>query len=151
MPHDKLVGVKAVYQKTKSLKEAHKELLTQFKKDVKAYKKMSNEQVNDIIRKGWGAAGILQGNKIIATKIPSMFHEYLEEEDSVKKKYYYCHCPRVRKELLNDSDIDSIYCNCGGGFYKDMWEYITGKSIDIKIIKNLFDGDEVCQFEITIP
>lgn len=150
MPHSKLTSVKETYKKTNSLKEAHKALLDVFKKDIKEYKKISDKQLTDILNKGWGAAGILIDDTIIATKIPSMFHEYFDETDITKKKYYYCHCPRVRKELLNNSDIDSIYCNCGGGFYSDIWEYITDKEVEIKVTKNLFDGDEVCQFTIKL-
>ena len=102
-----------------------------------------------IIEKGWGLAGIKQDDTIIATKIPSKFHQYMDETDPLKKKYYYYHCPRIRENLLNGADLDSIYCNCGGGFYVDIWIYITGKKVSIKITKSLFDGDDVCQFVIS--
>lgn len=150
MPHSKLDTVKEIYNQTRSIKQAHKALLDMFKRDIKEYKKLSNEQVDDIINKGWGAAGILREDYILATKIPSMFHEYFDETDDIMKKYYYCHCPRVRKELLTTSDIDSIYCNCGGGFYQDIWEYITNREVLIDVVKNLFDGEDVCQFEIRV-
>ncbi len=150
MPHEKLEGVKQIYESTQSIELAHTALLEMFKTDIKEYKKMSDDQLEEVLSKGWGAAGILQDDIIIATKIPSQFHDYLNETDDLKRKYYYCHCPRVRKELLENSDLDSIYCNCGGGFYSDIWEYITGKEIDIEVVKNLFDGDDVCQFKIKI-
>lgn len=35
-------------------------------------------------------------------------------------------------------------------FHQDIWEFITGQDVDIKVLKNLFDGDETCKFEITI-
>jgi len=150
MPHSKLKEVKELYHKTKSIHKARVALEQLFKNDIKKYKKMSDEQLDDVISKGWGAAGIMQGDDIIATKIPSMFHEYFAETDTKKKKFYYCHCPRVRKELLQNSELDSIYCNCGGGFYQDIWEYITNKEVKIDVQKNLFDGDDVCQFKIQI-
>lgn len=149
LPHVKLHEAKTIYDKTHSISEAREALEKSFKKDIKLYKNLTDNQVDEIISKGWGLAGIIQDNKIIATKIPSMFHEYFKETDPIKKKYYYCHCPRVRKELLKNSDLDSIYCNCGGGFYKDVWEYITSKPVEINILKNLFDGYDTCQFEIS--
>jgi hypothetical protein len=149
LPHKKLERAKAVYDKTFSIIETHKVLVEDFKADIKIYKNLSDSQVNDIIDKGWGLAGIIKDDKIIATKIPSAFHEYFNESDSLMKKYYYCHCPRIKKIIKENDFIDSIYCNCGGGFYKDVWEYITGKSVKISPLKTLFDGDDVCQFEIS--
>lgn len=149
LPHNKLINAKDIYNKTFSIFEAHKVLCEDFKADIKIYKSLTDDQVNDIIIKGWGLAGIIKDDKIIATKIPSAFHEYFNETDPLMKKYYYCHCPRIKKIIQENDFIDSIYCNCGGGFYKDVWEFITGKSVKIFPLKTLFDGDDVCQFEIS--
>lgn len=149
IPHQKLDRAKQVYEKTKSISKTRQVLEDDFKIDIKKYKKLSDEQVTTIIENGWGLAGIQKFDNIIATKIPSMFHEYFSETDEKKKKFYYCHCPRIRKNLLDTADIDSIYCNCGGGFYSDIWEYITGSPVEITVLKNLFDGDDVCQFLIS--
>lgn len=150
MPASNLDKVKEIYEKTGSLKEAHTALQKQFEKDIKSYKQLSDQELQGIVRKGWGAAGILKDDSIIATKIPSAFHKYFKEEDPVKSAYYYCHCPRVRKELLEKKELDSIYCYCGGGFYKNIWETITSKPVRITVLKNLFDNNEVCQFKIEI-
>jgi len=149
LPHVKLRNAKDVYDRTGSIELTRDQLEIDFRKDIKFYKSLTDQQVEEIVQKGWGLAGIYDGGKIIATKIPSFFHEYFEETDEVTKKYYYCHCPRVRKELLNGKSLDSIYCYCGGGFYKDVWEYITGKDVNIKLLKSLFKEDDVCQFEIS--
>jgi len=150
MPHEKLERAKQAYEVRQSIEDARAVLAEDFKRDIKQYKNLTDRQVEDIIERGWGSAGMYKDGKIIATKIPSLFHEYFNEQDKTKQKYYYCHCPRIRRNLLKEADIDSIYCNCGGGFYEDIWHYITGKEIDIKVLKNLFDGDEVCQFSIKI-
>ncbi len=149
IPHSKLERAKKVYERTNSISRTRQVLEEDFKVDIKEYKNITDEQVQMIINNGWGLAGTQKFNSIVVTKIPSMFHEYFEETDEFRKKFYYCHCPRVKKELLNHSNIDSIYCNCGGGFYKDIWEYITGNTVDITVLKNLFDGDDVCQFLIS--
>lgn len=150
-PHQKLDAIKDVYEMTKSIDRAHKELEAMFKTDIKQYKQLTIDQVQDIIDRGWGLAGVMVNGDIIATKIPSQFHEYFAESDPIKQAYYYCHCPRVKKELLHAKDLDSIYCNCGGGFYQDVWQYITSKDVKIDVLKSLFKGDEVCSFRIRIP
>lgn len=149
IPHHKLDEAKEVYTKNQSLSKTREVLELSFLKDIIIYKNLSKEQAKMIIKNGWGLAGIQENDTIIATKIPSMFHQYMDETDSLKKKYYYCHCPRIRENLLNGADLDSIYCNCGGGFYVDIWEYITGKKVSIKTTKSLFEGDDVCQFIIS--
>lgn len=150
MPKEKLQKAKEEYEQTVSLKAAHEVMQIQFEQDIKSYKQLSEDDLKGIVSKGWGAAGVFNEDHIIATKIPSRFHEYFKEEDPMKKAFYYCHCPRVRKELLTDNDLDSIYCNCGGGFYKNIWETITSHPVSITVLKNLFDGDKVCQFKIEI-
>jgi hypothetical protein len=150
MPTSKLDKAKEIYNLTGSIQKAHEVLQKQFIKDIKSYKQLSQDDLNMIVERGWGAAGILHGNYIVATKIPSRFHEYFEEDDPVKKAFYYCHCPRVKKELLTNKDIDSIYCHCGGGFYQNIWETITSKPVKISVLKNLFDGNDVCQFKIEV-
>ena len=151
MPHEKLAEPKRVYAETKDIEKARKALEDMFKRDIKEYKTLSDAQVEDILNRGWGAAGLFVDGAIIATKIPSQFHEYFATEDPIQKKYYYCHCPRVKKELLEAADLDSIYCNCGGGFYRDIWETITGEAVTITVLNNLFDGDDVCRFRIEFP
>jgi len=149
-PHNKLEPVKEVWNLTHSLEATHKALELLFKKDIKQYKQLTDEQIEDILQKGWGLAGVIEDGYIIATKIPSQFHEYFKETDPMKQAYYYCHCPRVKQELLNNKDLDSIYCNCGGGFYQDVWQYITSKRVDIEVLTTLFNDDPVCSFSIRI-
>jgi hypothetical protein len=149
IPHHKLDEAKEIYTKTKDLSRTREVLELSFLKDIIIQKSLSKEQAKMIIKNGWGLAGIQEKDTIIATKIPSKFHEYMNETDPLKKKYYYCHCPRIRENLLLGADLDSIYCNCGGGFYVDIWEYITGKKISIKTTKSLFESDDVCQFIIS--
>jgi hypothetical protein len=150
MPKEKLQKAKETYDLTKSIELAHEVLLKKFIIDIKTYKQLSDEDLEMIISRGWGAAGVLQDGAIIATKIPSRFHEYFAEEDPIKKAFFYCHCPRVKKNLLQEKDLDSVYCYCGGGFYQNIWETITSKPVKITTLQNLFDGNEVCQFKIEV-
>lgn len=149
LPHEYLENAKNEYNNTSSIEKARQVLEDEFKARISDNKELSISQLNYIIKNGFGAAGIIKDSKIIATKIPSMFHEYFKAEDE-NKKYYYCHCPRIRKDLINNPTLSSTYCNCGAGFYKDIWEYITGLKVEVKILKSLFDNNEVCSFEIKI-
>ncbi len=139
-----------LYENTNDLKLVHKTFESNFKREIKEYKNLTDDQVEMIIEKGWGSAGVLDGNTIIATKIPKEFQKYFETCSREEKNYFYCHCPRVRKMLLKDERIDVEYCYCGAGFYKDIWEKITGKDVDVKILKSIMSGDEVCSIEIKI-
>ncbi|MBN2605194.1 MAG: hypothetical protein JXR62_05135 [Bacilli bacterium] len=147
--HDLLINAKKVYEDTRDIEAARKELLVVFEQNTKPYKQMTDEQYQACLSSGMGLAGLPSKNGIIVTKIPSRFQEYYLETDPKQKKSLYCHCPRIRHELLGKSDIDSIYCNCGGGFYQDIWEFITGKKVTIELMKSLFDGNDVCQFHIS--
>ncbi|MDA3885598.1 MAG: DUF6144 family protein [Candidatus Delongbacteria bacterium] len=84
-------------------------------------------------------------------KVHRSLQEYFEETDDNMKKFRYCHCPRVRKMFKSGSStIDPIYCYCGGGFYKDMWEFILGRRVKIELIKALTNNDDECRYRIIL-
>jgi hypothetical protein len=115
--------------------------------------RLKDDHINAILARGWGLAGIIQDDHtIIATKIPksSNLANYLEQDDPAKKRLMYCHCPRIR-EAIGDDSIPSIYCNCGAGFYKGIWDYILDKPVDVTVKQSLLAGDDLCQFEIKLP
>ena len=90
----------------------------------------------EIVSRGWGAAGVLQDGTIIATKIPKSDNllQYLREEDPVKKRQHYCHCPRIRAVLMTGATISPTYCYCGAGFYKGIWEEILQRFPVIEVV-----------------
>ncbi len=150
-PKDYLGNIRNEYAKTKSLKKAHRMLQKVFEKFIEQYKNINDEQMKFLRESGWGMAGKLEGNTIYATKIPKEFHKYFQTTDAQKKKYYYCHCPRIRDLFLNnEKPLDVNYCYCGAGFYKDIWEYILQRKVKVEIIESLIKGDEVCKIAIYI-
>jgi hypothetical protein len=149
-PEDRLADLHDLYMNTGDLRLVHKTLESNFKREIKEYKDLTDDQVDMIIEKGWGAAGVLDGNTIIAIKIPKEFHKYFEATTKEEKNYCYCHCPRVREMLLKDENIDLEYCYCGAGYYKDIWEKITGSEVEVKILKSIMSDDDVCSIEINI-
>ena len=150
-PKENLKPLCEEYAKTKDLKKVHTILQEVFEKFIKKYKNLNEEQMEFLRKNGWGMAGRLEGNTIYATKIPKEIHKYFQTPDEQKKKYYYCHCPRIRDLFLsNEETLDMNYCFCGAGFYKDIWEYILKREVKVEIIESVMKDDEVCKVAIHI-
>lgn len=154
-PRSQLQGIKNKYKETKSLELAHQMLQEQFETFLKDPSlELNEETIQKIIKKGWGSAGIRKGNKIIATKIPKSGYikNYFNTSNPVEKRQIYCHCPRVRDSLkMPDLDIPEIYCYCGAGFYKGIWEEILQKPVKVKVLESVLRGGDVCKIEILLP
>ncbi|MBI9042990.1 MAG: hypothetical protein JEZ06_00820 [Anaerolineaceae bacterium] len=150
---EKLQPVREKFEETGQIDTALEILQDQFEDLLRNNLLLSEDMISDIVSKGWGSAGVLQGNRIIATKIPKSgyLHAYMEESDPAKKRAYYCHCPRVRNALNNNETLPEIYCYCGGGFYQGIWEEILQQPVRIKLLKSVMNGNDVCQFEILLP
>lgn len=149
-PREQLQDVRQLFEKTgdvDAVLEVLRDRFTCFLRDVLG---AGEEMIEDILDRGWGLAGILEGSTVIATKIPKsgFLLEYMAEKDPVKKRRLYCHCPRIRDVIESGETISPTYCYCGAGFYKDIWECILSKPVDVEIRKSLLNGDDVCSFAI---
>jgi len=153
-PMSELADIKVVYQKTKDIKVAHMMLQQKFEALLKDTLKIDNELITTILNKGMGSAGVLNGNMIIATKIPKsgFIPQYFQATNLDEKRALYCHCPRVR-DVINIliKNIPEIYCYCGAGFYKDIWEHILQKPVKVKVLESVMKGDDVCKIAIHLP
>jgi predicted hydrocarbon binding protein len=109
--------------------------------------------ITEIINRGWGLAGIIDGDSVIATKIPKsgFLVAYFNETDPQKKRQYYCHCPRVREVIQHGETLPKIYCYCGAGYYKGIWEEILQKPVQVEVIESVLEGGEVCKISIHLP
>ncbi|MCF7913372.1 MAG: hypothetical protein K9M99_12650 [Candidatus Cloacimonetes bacterium] len=150
-PERELEAIREEYSKTGDLKLAHSLLQVRFDAFMADILTGKPELQMEIKKRNWGLAGRLAGNKIIAAKIPKsgFLEQYFNEQDIEKKRLLYCHCPRIRA-FIGKTDIDPLYCYCGAGFYQDIWEYITGKQVKVKLLKSIIKGDDHCQFELQI-
>jgi len=152
-PKSDLQEIRKKYEETNDISLAHRMLQEKFESFLKNTLNLSNEIIEEITRRGWGLAGILKDNTIIATKIPKSGNlvKYMEETDPEIKRQYYCHCPRVRDILINFESKESIsplYCYCGAGFYKGIWEEILQKPVSVELIESILKGDDVCKFAL---
>jgi hypothetical protein len=152
-PKSDLQGIRKEYEATGDIDVAHQMLQAQFESFLKDSLKLSGELIQEIVRRGWGSAGVRKGDTIIATKIPKSGHlvEYMEETDPERKRQYYCHCPRIRDVLKTSETISLTYCYCGAGFYKGIWEEILQKPVEVKVLESVLKGDEVCRIAIHLP
>ena len=150
-PKDYLKILREEYAKANDLKHVHQLLQQYFEKSITTYKNLSEDQLKYIVDHDMGMAGTLKRNIITAVKIPKDFHEYFQTDDRVKKRYHYCHCPRIREALkYEEKPVDKYYCYCGAGFYKDIWEFILQHPVKVKLVESLMRGDEQCKIEIHI-
>jgi len=145
-PKEKLQAIKQKFSETHDLKLAHQMLQEQFEKDI--------EDVpfkDQMIAQNWGLAGILEQDKIIITKIPKFPAEYFTTDDTDEKRYSYCHCGRVRKQMREHKQTYSeAYCYCGAGYYKAIWEEIIGKEVKIDVVETVLKGSTVCKFVLLL-
>ena len=152
-PKENLQEMRRTYAETGDIRLVHQMLLDQFKSFLKHSLELSDEMIADILGRGWGAAGILEEDRIIATKIPKSgyLREYMTESDPQKKRALYCHCPRVRDALKSGQTLSTTYCYCGAGFYKGMWEEILQQPLEVELLQSVLKGDEVCQVAVILP
>ena len=145
---------KELYVDTENIDLVIQKMQEDFEVFIKDALKLGDKYVKEIIARKMGFAGIKDGDKILATKIPksSFIEEWFEETDSTKKRALFCHCPRIRDALLDkEKTLPQSYCYCGGGYYQNIWETILQKSVDIEILETVMHGDEVCKFVIHLP
>jgi len=152
-PKSDLQGIRKAYETSGDVNLAHRMLQEQFESFLKNTLKIDDEIFKEIVSRGWGLAGVVKGNTIIATKIPKSGNliEYMKEPDPEKKRQLYCHCQRVRDMLKSSETISSTYCYCGAGYYKGIWEEILQKPVKVELQASVIRGDDVCAVTIYLP
>jgi predicted hydrocarbon binding protein len=152
-PESGLQDIRKEYEATQDIDVAHRMLQERFEAFLRDTLELGDELVAEVVGRGWGLAGIRQGDTIIATKIPKSGYlvQYMQETDSKKKRQYYCHCPRVRDALKTGVTISPTYCYCGAGFYKGIWEEILQEPVEVEVLESVLKGDQVCTIAIHLP
>jgi predicted hydrocarbon binding protein len=152
-PVEELAAIRERYQATGDVGVAHGMLLEQFEAFLRDTLALDEEQVTTVIGRGWGLAGVRQGNTIVATKIPKSQYltEYLAESDPERRRQLYCHCPRVREAIGDEVRLPEVYCYCGAGFYKHLWEEILQQPVQVEVLSSVLAGDDVCSIAIHLP
>jgi len=152
-PVEDLQDVKEAYQKSGDVDEVVILLQDKFEYFLREGLGLKEGLIQTILSRGWGLAGVREGNTIVATKIPKsgFLEQYLNEDDPLQKRRYYCHCPRVRDGVGADPTLPMDYCYCGAGFYKGIWEEILGEPVRVEMLESVMQGDKVCKIAIHLP
>lgn len=152
-PKSDLQAARKVFAETADVDRVHRMLQEQFESFLRDTLKLEEDLVEEVVRRGWGSAGVKEGNTIIATKIPKSGYlvAYMRETDPEKKRQYYCHCPRIREALKTGETISPTYCYCGAGFYKGIWEEILQRPVGVEVLESVLQGGDVCKIAIHLP
>ncbi|MGD2104670.1 MAG: DUF6144 family protein [Anaerolineae bacterium] len=158
-PRSSLRNIRELYDPSAgNINLAHRMLQAQFETFLADTLRLEDRLLQKIAGKGWGLAGVLRGETIIATKIPKsgQLADYLKESDPHRKRQIYCHCPRIRDVLSRPSPpwpkaLAKTYCTCGAGFYKGIWEEIVQAPVGVNVLESVLMGDEVCKIAIHLP
>jgi predicted hydrocarbon binding protein len=152
-PKAQLAEIRRAYQETGDVELAHQMLQVQFESFLRETLELQEAMIDEVIGRGWGSAGVKQGSTIIATKIPKSGYllEYLQEEDSQRRRQIYCHCPRVRDAVTMQEQLPLTYCYCGAGFYKGIWEEILQQPVEVEVRESVLQGGDVCTIAIHLP
>jgi hypothetical protein len=152
-PVEDLLEIKMVYRVNGNIDQVLDILQGKFEYFLKQVIQLDEKLLETIIERGWGLAGVRDGNTIIATKIPksSYIEEYFQEEDPQKRSRLYCHCPRVRDLIGTEPSLPNEYCYCGAGFYQGIWEEILGQPVEVEVLESVMQGDDVCKIAIHLP
>ncbi|MCX6025248.1 MAG: hypothetical protein NTY23_03140 [Chloroflexi bacterium] len=152
-PQSELAPVRARFLETGDIAAAHHMLQSRFEAYLELDLDLPEEMRGEIVRRGWGLAGVLSPTQIIATKMPKSgtVREYFAETDARRRRALYCHCPRVRQPPVLGDRLPASYCYCGAGFYKGMWEYILGSPVEVEVLTSVLQGDDECSIAIHLP
>ncbi len=152
-PEAELRIIRREFEASGEIDAAMRTLQDRFESFLRGTLHLDEERVADVARRGWGPAGVRQGNTILATKIPKSGYlaAYLEEKDAGKRRADYCHCPRVRSAAAHGERIPEVYCYCGAGYYKGIWESILHTPVQVELLESVLQGGDVCRVAIRIP
>jgi hypothetical protein len=152
-PENDLHDIRKRFGETGDVDLVHEMLQEKFISFLKNSLRLNGEHIEEILKRGWGSAGIKKGNTVIATKIPKSGHlvQYMEETDPKKRRTLYCHCPRIRDSIESKTRISPTYCYCGAGFYKGIWEYVLRQTVKVEVLESLLLGGDVCRIKIHLP
>jgi len=149
-PQSDLEDVRQAYRNSGDIDEAIGMLRGKFVSFLRDRLGLGDDLIGQILAAGWGLAGVREDDVIIATKIPKSgsIVDYFRQTDPIRKRRFYCYCPRVRDSIGKGRRISQTYCYCGAGFYKAIWEYILDRPVDVEVLESVLGGGDVCRIAV---
>ncbi len=126
-PQERILKLRAVYQQSQ---------------DVDQVLKVMGEDTF------WYEEPVREGNVLHATKAPYDAQGYEKATTQAAKKKCYCHCNIIKNHL---DEMNPTFCQCGAGWYRQLWEGVLQKPVRVELVKSLTRGDDVCQVAIHLP
>ncbi len=148
-----LQPMREAYEATRDIDRVIAMLQERFESFLRDDLALGENEIAEVVHRGWGLAGIRKGRTILATKIPKsgQLRRYLGETDPQKRRELYCHCPRVSDLPRWKQTVSPTYCYCGAGYYKGIWEEVLGRPVTVGLITSVLQGDEVCTIAVHLP
>jgi len=152
-PKENLEEARGIYLETGDVDQVIDHLQVKFIGFLNEVLELEDPLIQEITSRGWGLAGVRDGTRIISTKIPKSGYlvDYFKTEDPQEKRKLYCHCPRVRDGVGDEPQLPEVYCYCGAGFYKGIWETILDEPLRVEVLESVMVGGDVCKIAIHLP
>jgi hypothetical protein len=133
--------------------EAAAELEEYLREDKVWFEQVITQDIVDYVRDNQEIlSGVRNGEWIYYTKFPYAPQDYLDEDDSLMKRYYMCHCPLAREAVLSgEPDIPMDWCYCSAGYGKLRYDIVFGEETETEVLESVFSGSDKCRFRVLIP
>ncbi len=69
------------------------------------------------------------------------------EGDVVKLKYEKCYCPLV---AAGPARLSNTYCHCSQGWVMEIFEKVSGKKVEVTLLRSIKRGDAACEFAVKV-
>lgn len=69
------------------------------------------------------------------------------EGDVIQAAYDRCYCGSVSKAR---KAFSATYCRCSCGWYRQLFETLLGRPVEVELLASIIQGDERCRFLIHI-
>jgi predicted hydrocarbon binding protein len=72
----------------------------------------------------------------------------LYREDSIiHAEYKKCYCPLL---AASNETVSPVFCNCSTGWFKEFFETILEKQVEVELVQSIVWGSSNCKFRIHI-
>jgi hypothetical protein len=107
------------------------------------------DQLVPLMHAGMGQCSmpVKRGNTVYITKAPYNPQGYSAARSQQERRRYYCHCPCI----CATSEPIRSWCFCGAGWYKQLWEGVLERPVEVEILQTVARGDPCCTFAIHLP
>lgn len=124
-----------------------------------AYERLGDiDALLDVMRADQSAGGsswyenlIREGHILYVTKNPIDPETYAQAQSDAEKRAAACFCGIGRAAIMAEEGLSPTYCNCGGGWFVQLWEGILQQPVQVEVLESVLQGAAHCRFAIHLP